>query len=130
VTGAPPTGVPLETLLAAVTRRLERAGARHPAVAAALLVARGRRALDQPAFADLAGVPVAHLRSLESGSRPPSHAPRRLAEIDDALDWSAAGLLGRDDPADAAARHPAAWCARPGSGARIRPWTTCASSTG
>jgi hypothetical protein len=124
-------GAGFETVLAALTERLADAGARYPALAAALLVARGRRALDQPTFAAVLGIPLDHVRSLESGRRPPSHAPRRVAELDDAVDWAAAGLLARDDPDDAATRHPAAWPGTPvTAGARIRPWRRSASSIG
>jgi hypothetical protein len=118
-------------VLAALTERLSGAGARYPGLAAALLVARGRRALDQPGFAIVLGIPLEHLRSLESGRRPPSHAPHRVAEVDDVVDWAIAGVLARDDPADAAARHPAAWPgATGGGGARIRPWERSGSNIG
>lgn len=88
--------------------RLAAAGVPHPAVAAAVLVCRGRRLLDQAAFARLLGVPVAHVRALESGRRPPTHAPRRIAGLDAQIDWPAAGVTALGDPADPASRHPAA----------------------
>lgn len=91
-----------------LARRLGAAGAEHPDLGAAVLVARGRRLLDQRAFAALLGVPVAHLRSWESGRRPPSHVPRRLRRLDPDLDWSAAGVTAPGDPADPASRHPSA----------------------
>lgn len=94
--------------LTRLRRRLQEAGAVHPDLAAAVLVARGRRLLDQPAFAELLGVPVAHLRSWESGSRSPDAVPRRIAEVAPELDWRAAGVTPPGDPTDPASRHPSA----------------------
>jgi len=91
-----------------LARRLAGHGATHADVAAAVLVARGRRLLDQPGLAAALGIAVEHVRSLEAGRRPPSHVPHRLAELDTSVDWSAAGVLRRGDPADPASRHPAA----------------------
>jgi hypothetical protein len=105
----------MEPALQSLTERLADAGARYPALAAALLVARGRQALDRPAFAAALGLPAEHVRSLESGHRPAAHVPHRLVELVTDLDWSAAGVLPRHHPADAAARHPAGWR---GGGAR------------
>jgi hypothetical protein len=111
--------------------RLRASGHRHADVAAAVLVARGHRVLDQSELAALVGVEVSHVRSLESGDRPASHVPRRLAELDRDVDWAGAGVLPRGDPADAAGRHPAAWPGTlQGDGARIRTWRRCASSIG
>jgi hypothetical protein len=98
----------VEPAVARLAARLAAAGAPHAALAAALLVARGRRLLDHASFGALVGLPVEHLRSLESGHRPPQHAPRRLAALDPDLDWLAAGLTPPGDPGDPAARHPAA----------------------
>jgi hypothetical protein len=120
----------MEPALRALTHRLAGAGARYPALAAALLVARGQQALDRPALAAALGVPVEHVRSLEAGHRPAAHVPHRLAELVADLDWAAAGVLPRDDPADAAARHPAGWQRRQATTpARIRPWERSGSST-
>ena len=88
--------------------RLAAAGAEHPALAAAVLVARGRALLDERRFAERLGVPVAHLRSWESGRRPPDAVPRRIAELDPAVDWEAAGVTPPGAPSDPAARHPSA----------------------
>jgi hypothetical protein len=124
------TGGAAEPALRALTERLATAGARYPALAAALLVARGREALDRPALAATLGIPVEHLRSIESGRRPAAHVPHRLVELAADLDWAAAGVLPRDHPADLAARHPSRW---PRAGAttpaRIRPWERSGSST-
>lgn len=84
---------------------LARRGRPFAAFAATLLVCRGRLLLDPLAFADLLGVPAAHLRGLESGSRPPVHAPRRLAALAPDLDWPAVGV-DPDAPDDRARRHP------------------------
>lgn len=97
-------------LAARLARRLSEDGARHPGVAAAVLTCRGRRVLDQAEFAALLGVPVEQVRTLESGRRPATHVPRRLAALDDAVDWAAAGIA-TDEPTDPAARHPAAGAA-------------------
>jgi hypothetical protein len=88
--------------------RFGAAGAAHPALAAAVVVARGRRMLDPVAFAALVGVPVTHLRSWESGRRPPVAVPRRLRQLAPELDWDTAGVTQPGDPADPASRHPAA----------------------
>lgn len=98
------------------TERLRAAGVPHPGVAAALTVARGRRGRDAEALARDLGVSPDHLRSLESGHRPPEHAPRRLRDLEPAVDWQAAGVVAPDDPADPASRHPAGrWREVPGS---------------
>jgi hypothetical protein len=94
--------------LARLRRRLLDEGAAHPDLAAAVLVARGRRLLDQGAFADLLGVPVSHVRSWESGSRSPVEVPRRIAAVAPDLDWPAAGVTAPGDPSDPASRHPSA----------------------
>jgi hypothetical protein len=94
--------------LTKLRQRLAAAGAPHPDLAAAVLVARGRRLLDQAAFADLLGVPLAHLRSWESGRRSPDAVPRRIAAVAPELDWPAAGVTPAGDPTDPASRHPAA----------------------
>ena len=88
--------------------RLEAAHAEHPSLGAAVLVARGRRLLDQAGFAELLRVPVEHVRSWEAGSRPPSHVPRRLRALEPDLDWAAAGVTAPGDPSDPASRHPSA----------------------
>lgn len=94
--------------LAKLRRRLLAEGVAHPDLAATVLVARGRRLLDQRAFAALLGVPLAHLRSWESGRRPPAHVPRRIAAVAPELDWPAAGVTPPGDPDDPASRHPSA----------------------
>jgi transcriptional regulator with XRE-family HTH domain len=94
--------------LTRLRERLAAAGVPHPELAAAVLVARGRRLLDQRAFAELLGVPVAHLRSWESGSRSPTEVPRRIAAVAPELDWPAAGVTPPGDPSDPASRHPSA----------------------
>jgi hypothetical protein len=99
-----------------LTDRLRAAGHPHPEVAAAVLVARGHRILDQEGLADLAGLGIEHVRSLESGHRPAAHVPRRLTELADDVDWTSAGVLGRHDQADIAARHPSGW---PGTAPRV-----------
>jgi hypothetical protein len=91
-----------------LAERLAGRGVRHPQLAAAVLACRGRWVLDQRSFAALLGIPVHHVRSLEAGVRPPTHAPRRLAELDPGVDWAAAGVTQRGDPRDPASRHPAA----------------------
>lgn len=93
--------------------RLAAGGAAHPELGAAVLVARGRRLLDQAGFAAVVGVPVAHVRSWEAGRRPPSHVPRRLRALDPDLDWSAAGVTPPGHPADPASRHPSTHRRRP-----------------
>jgi hypothetical protein len=111
--------------------RLRAEGRPHPDVAAAVLVARGRRILDQAGLAELAGVGIELVRSLETGHRPAAHVPRRLSELAADVDWAGAGVRGRRDLADIAARHPAAWPGAPtGRGDRMPPWRSCASSTG
>lgn len=129
-TGEPgPVPMAMEPALRSLTDRLAGAGARYPALAAALLVARGRHAFDRPALAAALGVPVEHVRSLETGNRPAAHVPHRLVELVADLDWAAAGVLPRDDPADPAARHPAAWPrGRSATPARIRGWERSGSS--
>lgn len=97
-----------EVVLARLRTRLAADGAAHPELAATVLLARGRTLLDQRRFADVLGVPVAHLRALESGHRPPAHAPRRLRALAPALDWTAAGVTPPGHPADPASRHPSA----------------------
>ena len=97
------------TALAKLRQRLAAGGATHPDLAAAVLVARGRRLLDDEAFAAWLGVPVAHVRSWESGARPPVHVPRRVTALAPDLDWASAGVTPVGDPADPATRHPAAW---------------------
>jgi hypothetical protein len=87
--------------------QLRAAGAPHPEVGAALLVARGLRGRDAQELAAILGVSAEHLRSLESGHRPALHAPRRLREVEPSLDWLAAGVTPPGHPADPAARHPA-----------------------
>jgi hypothetical protein len=94
--------------LTKLRERLAAAGAAHPDLAAAVLVARGARLLDQPGFAELLGVPLAHLRSWESGARSPDAVPRRIAAIAPELDWPAAGVTPPGHPSDPASRHPAA----------------------
>ena len=89
------------------TEQLRAGGAPHPEVGAALVVARGLRGLDAEGLAAVLGVSADHLRSLESGHRPALHAPRRLREVEPALDWVAAGITPAGDPSDPAARHPA-----------------------
>lgn len=89
--------------------QLRAAGAPHPEVGAALVVTRGIHGRDLSRLAALLGVEADHLRSLESGHRPALHAPRRLVEVEPALDWSAAGVTPAGDPSDPATRHPAAW---------------------
>lgn len=98
----------VERQAARLAARLAAGGVRHAQVAAAVLACRGRRVLDQADFAELVGVPVDHVRTLESGRRPPQHLPRRLAALDPAIDWHAAGVADPGDPDDPAARHPAA----------------------
>ena len=95
--------------LTRLRQRLADDGVPHPDLAAAVLVARGRRLLDQAAFADVLGVPLGHLRSWESGRRSPAHVPRRIVAVAPDLDWPAAGVTPPGDPADPASRHPAAW---------------------
>jgi hypothetical protein len=95
--------------LTRLRQRLAAAGVAHPDLAATVLVARGRRLLDDVAFADLLGVPVSHVRSWESGSRSPAEVPRRIAAVAPDLDWPAAGVTPPGDPADPASRHPSAW---------------------
>jgi hypothetical protein len=92
--------------------QLRAAGAPHPEVGAALLVARGLHGRDAGQLAALLGVTAEHLRSLESGHRPALHAPRRLQEVEPSLDWLAAGVTPAGHPADPATRHPAGWSRR------------------
>jgi hypothetical protein len=88
--------------------QLRAAGAPHPEVGAALVVTRGLRGRDAVELAALLGVSSEHLRSLESGHRPALHAPRRLRDVEPALDWGAAGITPAGHPDDPASRHPAA----------------------
>lgn len=89
--------------------QLRAAGAPHPEVGAAVVVARGLRGRDAQELAAVLGVSAEHLRSLESGHRPALHAPRRLREVEPSLDWLAAGVTPPGHPSDPAARHPAGW---------------------
>jgi hypothetical protein len=99
--------------------QLADAGRPFAAFAATVLVCRGVLLLDAVAFASLLGVPVDHLRRLESGRRPPDHAPRRLSAVCPDLDWEAVGV-DPTDPADRARRHPSAG-ARPRAGREDGP---------
>jgi hypothetical protein len=88
-----------------LARELAGAGHERAALAAAVLVCRGRLRLDPAAFARWLGIPPVHVEALEAGARPPSTVPRRLAQLAPELDWPAVGVdLGA---ADRAARHPA-----------------------
>lgn len=103
---APHRGAGIAGRLAA---RFAAEGVAHPHLAAAIVVARGQRLLDQDRFADLLGVPVAHLRSWESGRRSPAEVPRRLRGLAPELDWDGAGVTAPGHPTDPASRHPSAW---------------------
>ena len=89
------------------TDQLRDGGVPFPEVGAALVVTRGLRGLDAEGLAAALGVTADHLRSLESGHRPAEHAPRRLLEVEPALDWLAAGITPAGHPSDPASRHPA-----------------------
>jgi hypothetical protein len=91
------------------TEQLRAGGVPFPEVGAALVVTRGLRGLDAEGLAAVLGVTADHLRSLESGHRPAEHAPRRLRDVEPALDWLAAGISPAGHPSDPASRHPAAW---------------------
>lgn len=91
------------------TDQLRAEGMAHPEVAGALLVTRGLHGRPPDQLATLLGVSPEHLRSLESGRRPPEHAPRRVRDLDPDLDWDAAGVTPPGHPDDPATRHPAAW---------------------
>ena len=90
---------------ARVAGELAATGRPFAAFAATVLACRGRLLLSPAGLGALLGVPVEHVHRLESGWRPPDHAPRRLAAVVPELDWPAVGV----DPSatdDRAARHP------------------------
>lgn len=100
-----PSRTAVEVARQRVAGELAACGRPFAAFAAAVLACRGRLLLSPAGLGALLGVPVEHVHRLESGWRPPDHAPRRLAAVVPDLDWSAVGV----DPAapgDRAARHP------------------------
>ena len=89
-------------------------GRQWPALAAAVLVTRGRLQVGVDSFARALGVTVTTAVDLERGGCAPGLAPPTLVGLAPEIDWAALGLpLGCwPPPPGPAARHPAAH--RPG----------------
>jgi hypothetical protein len=111
-------------VVAAARQRLsdDLAARRRPfaAFAATVLVCRGRLLLDPAGFARLLGVDVGHLAALESGWRPPDHAPRRLARLAPDLGWPSVGI-DLQDRSDPSRRHPSSGQVGGGRGENLPP---------
>lgn len=89
-------------------------GRQWPALAAAVVVTRGRLQLGLEGFASLLGVTPAVVAALERGGCAPPLAPLRLARLAPEIDWGALGVpLGAwPPPPGPRARHPSSH--RPG----------------
>lgn len=89
-------------------------GRQWPALAAAVLVTRGRLRVGIGPFARVLGVPVATAVELERGGCAPLLAPATLVALAPDIDWCALGVpvAGWPPPPGPTARHPSAH--RPG----------------
>ena len=106
-TAAP--AVDLELARGRLAAAFSEEGRQWPALAAAVLVTRGRLRVGVEAFAHLLGVAPTTIVELERGGCAPQLAPAELARLAPDVDWAALGLpLGRwPPPPGPRARHPA-----------------------